>query len=363
MVAAPELQRAFGSTYAGIASALLVVPPLVATFLEPPLLWLARGRSRRAFLLVGLGFLAASALAAAAAPGLVTLCVALSVASVASGVVMGLGQSTLMDDHPDERERYLARWTLAGQLGDLGAPVIMGALAATPLGWRGGFIVAAALCVVYALALARQPLPAAPGDAGGDEDEGAKPSLRDLLRNRALIAWAAATALCCLLDEILVVLATLHMRDDLGLGASARSASLAAFVIGGVAGLWATDRLLPRIPPLKMLVITATACAALFSAWVAAPWPWLSAVILPLVGAVAAPLYPLTKAQAYRALPGDSAAVGAASALFAPLDIVVPFVLAWVAEAAGLRAALLVLLLQPLGILAVALRTSRRTRT
>src|SRR6185295_4961724 len=123
------------------------------------------------------------------------------------------------------------------------------------------------------LALARQPLPAV---TESDDDDGAKRSLRDLLRNRALIAWEAATALCCLLDEILVVLATLHLRDDVGLGAGARAASLAAFVIGGVVGLAATDRLLPRVQPLKMLVITAGACAALFASWVMAPWPWLS---------------------------------------------------------------------------------------
>ena len=91
--------------------------------------------------------------------------------------------------------------------------------------------------------------------------------------------------------------------------------------------------------------------------------PWLAAALLFLTGATAAPLYPISKAQAYRALPGDSAAVGAAGALFSPIELVLPFALGWLAEAAGLRVALLALLAQRLGVLVIALAARDATTT
>jgi hypothetical protein len=83
-------------------------------------------------------------------------------------------------------------------------------------------------------------------------------------------------------------------------------------------------------------------------------------VLLAGVGCFAAPLYPIAKAQAYRALPGSSALVVAGAQLLAPLELAVPLALGLAADAVGLPLALSLLLLQPLGMLALAAYLGRR---
>lgn len=72
------------------------------------------------------------------------------------------------------------------------------------------------------------------------------------------------------------------------------------------------------------------------------------------VGATAAPLYPLAAAQAYARRPGRSGSVLAASHLFTPLGLALPWLLGTVADRAGLLVALALLVVQPLGLVALA---------
>ena len=262
MVGAPDLQGAFGVSYAWTTTALLVVPTLAGMVLEPVLLWLADRYSRRVFLCGGLGALALAAFGAAAAPNLAVMAAALALASAAGGCALGLGQATLMDEHPAERERYLARWSMLGMLGDLAAPLLVGIASSSAFGWRGAFVCVGVVSAVYAAALGPFPLPAR---VATDETAAASRSVRDVLRNRRLVIWLSATALCGLLDEILVVFAALHLRDDLGLGPAARSAVLACFVAGAIVGLALVDRLLRRGDPLRLLAASAATCAVAFS--------------------------------------------------------------------------------------------------
>ena len=55
----------------------------------------------------------------------------------------------------------------------------------------------------------------------------------------------------------------------------------------------------------------------------------------------AAPLYPLAKAQAYRALPDQSDMVNAVGSAFIPLDLLTPLFLGFVADQFGLVITLL----------------------
>lgn len=349
MVGSPAIQEGFGSSYAHLALALLLVPSLVALVIEPPLFLLADRRPRRRFVVGGLLVMAAASFAAALAPGVLVLALAGSVGAVAAGVAVTLAQATLVDASPDRREQVMSRWVLAGLAGDLLAPMLGAALVWAGLGWRASFAVAGAAVLVCALAAARRPLPApaAPGDA--DHEPGLLAALRTALGHRRLLLWLAGRALCDLLDEILVVFAALHLRD-LGLGAGARSAVLIGFVVGGAVGVAAVDRLVARVPPLRLLAASATTCAALYLAWVAVETPWLSIALFALVGATAAPLYPLASAQAYAALPGRSGAVNAAAVLFDPLVLALPWLLGLLADACGTTAALLVLAIQPVGL-------------
>jgi hypothetical protein len=96
------------------------------------------------------------------------------------------------------------------------------------------------------------------------------------------------------------------------------------------------------------------ATAVLYPVLIAAPTIELAAVLAFLVGVVAAPLYPLSRAQAYRALPGRSGMLQALGHLFTPVDLLVPLALGLAADRFGTAAALALLMVQPLGILAIA---------
>jgi hypothetical protein len=179
--------------------------------------------------------------------------------------------------------------------------------------------------------------------------------MRTAVANRRLLGWLLATALCDWLDEILVVLAAVHLRDQLGADAIDRSFIIGAYVAGSLVGLAALERALVRFAPPHIIAGSAAACAALFAVWLVVPSLWLSGVVLALVGVTAAPLFPLTMAQSYRVLPGRSGAVHAAARVLTPLSLGTPLGLAWIADTAGTGAALATILVGPVAIAVLAI--------
>jgi predicted MFS family arabinose efflux permease len=350
----PAIQETFSTSYATTAGMLLLVPALVALLLEPIIFLAADRWPRRHFVRGGLAVMALSALASALAPDPITLSVAVSVVAVSSGTAVALSQATLMDLYPEARERMMTRWALMGLLGDLAGPLLLAGLAAVGLGWRAGYAVVAALLSLWALASLRpfpQPAPAARSE---DEEPGLLAALATALRDRRLMLWLGAAAFTDLLDEVLVVFASLHLRDRLGAGPTGRAVVLSAFIAGGTAGVLYAERLLARHTPLRVLAGFAGACVVSYLAWLAAPNVWLSAVGMLAVGATASPLYPIVTAQAYAALPGRSGTVNAAGHLFTPMAMAMPWLLGRLADRAGTMAALMVLVAEPLALFLIA---------
>lgn len=354
----PAIQAELGTSYAATAGVLLLVPALVALVLEP-LVFLAADRwPRRWFVRGGLAGMAVASLLAAIAPGAVTLAIAISLSFVASGSATALAQATLVDRHPDARERVMTRWMLWGLAGGLGGPLLLAGLDEAGLGWRAAFAAVGAVLAAWCALTWRVDISAEEPD--DDEDAGVVAAIELAIRDAGLLRWLAASALCNLLDDILVVFASLHLRDDLGAGPGERAIVLGAFIAGGAVGVVVADRALAKVPALRVLRVSAVACAVTYVAWLGAPTWWLSALGMLAVGATTAPLYPIVTAQAYAALPGRSGAVNAAGHLFTPFSMLAPWLLGLVADRAGVMAALVVLLAQPLGILALATPTRRR---
>ncbi len=391
-VGSADIQETFGASYALTSSALLLVPSAVALLVEPVLFVLADRYPRRWFVCGGLLAMALAAFAAAAAPNVVVLTAALSVAFLGSGCGVALSQATLVDAAPHDRERALTRWALLGELGDLLAPGLMATVAVLGMTWRSAYVVVGALVLTWAILLAREPFPddRARGAASrrSDDDEhahahahehehehereheeeeedgddvGVVAALGVALQNRRLLFWLGATALCDLLDEIVVVFAALYLRDHLGAGPVARSVVIGMGVAGAVLGVVATERLLAHVAPLRLLLVASLACGLTYGLWLLVPHLGASAALFFLVGATAAPLYPIASAEAYAALPGRSGTVNAAGHLFTPLLMAAPWLLGVLADHLDVRVALAVLLVQPLG-LALAARHGGPTR-
>jgi predicted MFS family arabinose efflux permease len=348
----PEIQRELGTSYAELTVILMLVPGVLGLVLEVPLFLLADRWPRRRMIAGGLAVMAACALLAAASPGPITLALAISLAGAASGIATGLAEATMIDARPDRRAQTMTRWMLLGLIGDVVAPALLAVFAVIGLTWRGGYVAIAAVIAAWAIAVAARPLPAA-RVAPEPDAPGLWATLRETLRNRRLVGWLFALALCDLLDEILVVLASLHLRE-LGAGPGWRTVVIAAFVAGGAIGLVIVDRVLRSVHATRVLVGAGIACTLAYLAWLTATTPLASAILMVAVGATAAPLWPLATAQAYAANPGRSGAVLAASHLFTPFALALPWVLGEVADRWGLVTALALLVAQPIGIAVMA---------
>jgi MFS family permease len=351
MIGAPDIARTFELTHATTALVLFVVPGAIALVVEPALFLLADRYPRRWFIAGGLAVMSMAAVAAALAPSPVVLAIAFALWWIASGCACALAQATLVDRQPDQRARTMARWTMWSLAGDLLAPALLAGVAAAGLGWRTALAAIGGVLALWSLVVVLSPVEPSPRDV---DDDAPAPSmwraLREALGDRVLVGWLLGVALCDLLDEILVVFASRHVRDELGAGVSWQGVIIGASMVGGAIGLVALERLLARYSETRLLVLTCVACVLSYAAWLAAPTPLWSAILMLPVGATSAPLYPLAAARAYARCPGRSGLVLAASHVFTPLGLALPWLLGLVADAAGTYVALALLAIQPLGL-------------
>ena len=334
----------------------IFVVPAIVGFVVEPVVFLASDRyPRKWFVVAGLGAQAVASFVAAFAPNAATLAGAIACWYIAAGASASLSLATLVDRDPDQRARTMTRWTLFAAIGDLLAPLALGGLAALGLSWRANFVLVGIAVGAWCVAVLAVRFPEA--HAAEDDEAPRVPllrALREALRDRLLILWLLGLALCDLLDEILVVFASLHVRVELGAGPGWQSAIISGLVIGGIAGLAVLDRLLTRFTDRRLLIACSLGCAASYVAWLAAPSLWASAILIVPVGATSATLYPLAAARAYARCPGRSGVVLAGNHLFTPIGLALPWLIGVVADRAGTLAALALLIVQPLGLAVLA---------
>ena len=351
------------------ALAVFALPTLFAIVVEAPLLaWSDRRRALRPRLIAaGLAVMAGALVVEGLAGGAVLLSVGIALYGPASGVACGLAEATLVDAAPERAPKTMARWALLGSIGDLLAPLALALTATTAVGWRAAILGCAALLAMAALlvlAMSRGAVAARDSaDEGGDDEP--RPPWREIarapLRSRALVLWLLAAALCTLLDETLVALASVFAHERLH-DVAAATATLVALSAGGALGTVLLERLLARRrSPTALAVASSVGCALALVAWLQATSPPLAVALAFALGAFAAPLYPLAKSQAYQALPGHAALVNAAATLFAFVDVAAPLALGAATDRFGVTAALALMIVQPLGVLAIALFTRART--
>lgn len=363
VVAAPDIRGDLRLSYGTLALAILFAPALISLLVEAPLLAWTDRKPRGRVLVGALVVLALGSGAAALAPSAWVLAPTLAVLGIAMGCAATAAQSAMVVSDPRGPERAMTQWVLGALLGDALAPVLLAALALVGFGWRVGFAVFAVAALGHAAVVAihhRRTTEVGAGEGGEDEPhEPLLQSFRAVLRDRKLLAWLGGTATCGLLDEPLAAFAAVWLHDRLAATPALQAAALTGLALGGGVGLVIANRLLTRVAPLRVLAGSCVICIALVSTWLVIDHALASAIVLALCGAAIAPLYPIAKAQAYRARPDRPGLVNAAGQLFSPLEIAVPLGVGVLADAVGLRWALLVLLLQPLVLLALALRPPR----
>jgi sugar phosphate permease len=376
-VAAPAVEAEQAFNHRGYALTVFVAPLLFGSVLEAGLA-LVSDRVPRRRLMAGALFALGGALAVCAcARSGVVLSLGLTFAGTASGIACAAAQAELVAADPAHAERSLTRWVLFGSLGDLLTPLIVAAVFACGGSYRAAFWAIALAAMAQALAL-RRPAPSltlarsqpelpgpadakdlrAPGESDDAEDAPAVP-LRQALQmaaaNRRLWLWLSGCALCTLLDEIVVGLATLRMHDDLGFSPTTAATCALVLPAGGALGAAATEALLSRSGSTRVLIGSAAVSLAALGAALGAHSLFSLLPALFLIGVGATPQYGLLEARAYAAVPGQPGVVNGLAQLFVALDVAAPFALGALADRFGLAVALGALAVQPLGVMAITL--------
>jgi MFS family permease len=365
VVAAPSLEQEQALDHRGYALFVFVLPLLLAAALDAALSLLCDSLPRQRLRALGLAGLSLGLLLVAVAPSASWLSFGLALAGAASGLACSAAQVDLLARHAGDGELALARWAFFGSLGDVASPLLVTAVLGLGGSYRAALVVIAALCAAQALgALGVRPL-AGPQPQAVDPEPGEAElplwrALRAAAGQRRLWLWLIGSGLCTLLDEIVLALASLRLRLDLGESDALAASAGVVFSLGATLGAALTERLLPKLPARRLLLASALACVCALALVVLAPSAcWLLPALF-LLGITAAPHHPLLEARAYAELPGRPGLVRALSQVTALIEVLAPAVLGALAQACGLAAALAALVLQPLCVLALLWATRGR---
>jgi MFS transporter, FSR family, fosmidomycin resistance protein len=319
----------------------LSVPALVSLAVEPAIGILGDRGLRRRLVLGGGVVFAASLAALALAPTYVVLLAASVALYPASGAFVGLSQATLMDSDPENRERNMARWTLAGAVGVAVGPLLVAAGA----GWRTVFLVYAAIAVVAVL-LAR----GVRFDGEPDGGAGWRDALRQL-RTPSVVRWLVLLELQDLGGDILYGYLALYLVDVAGADVRTAALGVAVWTLGDLVGTVVVLRALRRVGGLRWLRATALGFAVLFPAFQLVDGLGAKLVLAAVMAALHSGWYPISQARLYEALPGRSGTAMALGTTAGAIGAALPAAIGLLAAQVGIDHAFWLVLVAPLSVL------------
>jgi FSR family fosmidomycin resistance protein-like MFS transporter len=335
---------------------ILSVPPIVGHFVEPLLGVLGDVWRRRALVLAGgVGF-AAGTLLAGLSTGFTMLLAASILTNPSAGAFIGLSQATLMDTAPERREQNMARWALAGSVGNSVGPAAIGLFVWAGVSWRWGFVLSGALMLLAVAAAWRQPfetpLVSDTERTRAAVFKGLREALRALRRGRVL-RWLVLLQVGDFTYDILRGFLALYFVDVVGAGEGGAALALAVWTWVGLAGDFALVPLLERVPGLKYLRVSTSFVMLLFPLMLLAEGFPAKLSLLGLLGFANAGWYAILKSKLYDELPGQSGSVALTLGnVFGLAGSLVPLALGAYAEAYGLGPMMWLLALGPVALLA-----------
>jgi FSR family fosmidomycin resistance protein-like MFS transporter len=341
----PLVRDDLGLTYAEIGLA-LAVPGFVGSALDP-LVGVLGDTGRRGLVMVlgGIAFAVSAALVSASL-AFWMLVLALVVANPASGAFVGLAQATLMDLAPAERERNMARWTLAGSFGYVGGPLLLAAAVYVGVGWRAA--VAALAVASVPLVVATRRLPVAPS---ATDTLGAWQHAFAALRRREVLRWLVLLEAVDLLLDVFYGYLALYFVDVARKDAGVAALAVAVWTGAGLLGDWLLLFVLRRVSARRYLRAGAVVTLAVYPAFLLVPGLELKLVVVAVLGLLNAGWYAIPRAGLYDALPGRSGAAVAVGGVAGLAGSAVPLALGLIAGMVGLGPTMWILLLAPLALL------------
>jgi MFS family permease len=358
VVAAPAVEHTHAFDHDDYTLWVFALPLLCSALIEMPLALASERIGQRRVLAFGMLLLSAALVLGASAQRPWLFSLALALAGAGSGAACAAAQGELIATSPLGGARAMSRWTAYAALGDALTPLLVAGLAWFGFGYRAALFALGLTTFAQALVYLRWP---AQEVRAAEEEEAASlgSALRALARKPRLTLLLFASALCCLLDEVVVALVALRMRLDQAQSLSVVTAGSTAIALGGILGALLSDRLLVHTDARRVLIGSSivSLVALLLLTQTGAAFPAL--LLLALLGVAVAPHHALIQAAAYEQLPGRPGLVNAALQLFVVVEIAAPLAVGVIAARLSLTAALLALSVQPLAVGWVALRALR----
>jgi FSR family fosmidomycin resistance protein-like MFS transporter len=350
----PLVRTDLGLSYFQIGL-LLSLPNLVSGVVEPLVGVLGDVWKRWALIVIGgLMFALASALYGLA-PSFALLMVGSMIFYPASGAFVSLSQASLMDLDPKRHEQQMARWNLAGSLGVVAGPLVLGGAVLLGLGWRGLFVAfAAAALALTVVVWVQTRRTSAPAQVDGDEPRTVWGGLRraaQAARRADVLRWLVLLMFSDFMLDVLLGFMALYFVDVVGVSPALAGVAVAVWSGVGLVGDVLIIPLLERVRGLTYLRYSALAMLVLYPAFLLAPWYEAKLGLLALMGLANMGWYAILKGQLYSALPGQSGTVMALDSGFGLITGLVPAILGWVAFSAGLPVMMWMLLVGPLAVL------------
>jgi fucose permease len=276
---------------------------------------------------------------------------------ICGALLIVTSQAVLSDRHGEYSAVALTESNVTASACAIIAPLLVGASAASGLGWRAALLLPAGALVLLAARFFSQPLDLPPNAPQNDAPADA-PTLSPLYwAFWVLVALGVASEWC------VGYWGADFLADGTGLTRPAAATSLTAYFAAMLAGRVVSSRLARALPPAILLAAT------LFVALFGFPLFWLSPGIplalagLFLTGLGIGGVYPLGVSAAIAAAPGNTDAAAARLSVGGGGAILVaPFVLGALADRVGIGTAFGIVVPMLLAALVLALIAGRRSR-
>ena len=350
----PWIRSDLGLSYVEVGL-LFALPHLFASLLEPPVGLLGDAWNRPVLVrLGGLGFVG-GLLWMACSDGFASLLFALMVIFPASGAFVALSQATLMDvsAEPQRQALNMARWTLAGSLGVVAGPIVLGASAFAGYGWRGAFVALAGVGAA-ALALAWR----VPATRIAPRPEGLVRALRDasrqalrVARRRDVVSCLVLLQLADLMLDVLHGFLALYFVDVAGFTAARAAMVLVLYTAIGLIGDALVIAVLKSVSGAAYLRFSAAAMLLVFPSFLLADDPTSKLVLIGAIAILNSGWYSIMMARLYAAVPESSGTIVAIDCVAGIAGASLPLLIGLAAERAGLEWAMWLLLAAPIALL------------
>jgi FSR family fosmidomycin resistance protein-like MFS transporter len=347
----PLIRDDLSLTYLQIG-VLLGLPNLVSAVVEPVLGVLGDVWKRWVLIVAGGVCFAVSAFAMGLAGSYALLLAAFMLFYPASGAFVSLSQATLMDTDPQRHEQLMARWTVAGSIGVVAGPLLLGLGVAAGLGWRGVFLALGGAALLLTVVAWRQPRlrrNGAPDGDGGGLGLGLRRAWQ-AVRRREVLRWLVLLEFSDFMLDVLLGFLALYFVDVVRVSPALAGTAVAVWSAVGLLGDALMIPVLERVRGLTYLRYSALAMLVLFPLFLLAPGYWPKLALLALVGLGNAGWYAILQGQLYSAMPGQSGTVMAVNSGFGLVSGFIPGLLGAIAHAAGLPVTMWLLLLGPVAL-------------